>query len=358
MPIHTQNLLEDFSENVSWSRGPKEGLISNIRSPSTAEKNSLVFVPDEKHLREALQGPAQTLVVHPRLLEQIPKSDGRTVLVTKNVQLVMAKAAKKYFPQTLAHTPVDGEFIHPSAVVAHSAKVGAGVRIGPGAVISDGCEIGESAIIGANSVLEPNVKIGPRTYIHPLVFIGHSCELGADCEVHPQTTIGTEGFGYAQDEKVEHHRITHYGRVVIEDRVHIGAGVQIDRGTFEDSRIGAGTKIDNHCHFGHNIKIGKNTLITGGMITAGSATIGSYCVFGGRTTVAGHISIADKTQFAGLSGISKTVEQPGAYGGYPLQDLKSHMKTTASFKSLPLLRKQMNRVLKKLGLEKEGESEL
>ncbi|NJL72351.1 MAG: hypothetical protein HC888_12625 [Candidatus Competibacteraceae bacterium] len=130
-----------------------------------------------------------------------------------------------------------------------------------------------------------------------------------------------------------------------------------NRGTFEDSRIGEGTKIDNHCHFGHNIVIGKNTLVTGGMITAGSTTIGSNCVFGGRTTIKGHLSITDKCQFAGLSGITKNIMQPGEYGGLPLQRVQDELRTRASLPYVPELRKQVSRILKHLGLDSDGDGD-
>jgi UDP-3-O-[3-hydroxymyristoyl] glucosamine N-acyltransferase len=351
MAISTENLLRDFPELVNWNRGAKDVLISNINNPQLATAESLVFIADEKHLAPALSSGAKALVINTKLLSRLPESEKRTILVSGNPQVLMAKAAKKYFPQTAQRVPVDGHRIHPSAQISKTAELATDVIVGPGAVIGDGCVIGESSVIGANSVLEPKVKIGKRTHVHPLVFIAHHCEIGNDCEIKPHSTIGGEGFGYATDEKGEHSRITHYGRVILEDRVHIGSNVQMDRGTFADSRVGAGTKIDNHCHFGHNVVIGKGTIITGGMITAGSATIGSFCVIGGRTSMAGHISIPDKTQIAGHSGISKTVEKPGAYGGYPLQDLKSHLKTTATFAQLPKLRKQVSMILKKLGME-------
>lgn len=355
MAITVAELLNEFSSLISWSRGPKDALISNINSPLLADGESLVFIPDEAHLKLCGDSRTNVFVVQTNLISKMPTLEGKTLLMSPNPKLVMAMVGKKFFPVTLHQTPVDQHHIHPSAIISKSAKLGADIKIGPGAVIGDHVTLGSGSIIGANSVIEPRVSIGARTHIHPLVFIGHHTQIGEDCEIKSNSSIGGEGFGYAHDEKGEQYRVTHYGKVVIEDRVHIGSGVQVDRGTFADSRIGAGTKIDNHCHFGHNIEIGKNTVLTGGTLTAGSAKIGSYCVVGGRTTISGHISIADKTQIAGLSGVSKTISEPGAYGGYPLQKVKDHLKTTASMATLPALRKQVAKISKKLGLESEEE---
>ncbi len=200
-------------------------------------------------------------------------------------------------------------------------------------------------------MIEPDVKIGRRSHLHPLVFIGHSCILGEECEIHPNTTIGSEGFGYAADEKFNQYRITHYGKVILEDRVHIGANVSLDRGTFLDSRVGSGTKIDNHCHFGHNFVIGKNSLITAGMISAGSVTVGDYCVFGGRTTISGHLEIASKSHISGMSVVTKSIEEGGEYGGFPLQKLRDTLKTRAALRHLPEIQESVKKILKHLGLE-------
>lgn len=352
MSVHIGEIVENFPDLLRLERGPKETPISALKAPPEAKTEHLIFVTNRQHLKEARESQAGAWIVHKDLLADVP-AHVRVVISSPNVQLAMASVGRKHFPQTRHFVPVQGPKIHPSAQISTKASVASDCIVGPGAVIGDDCVIGAGAIIGANAVIEPGVKIGKRTHIHPLVFIGHGCEIGDDCEIKPNTTIGGEGFGYAQDAQFNSHRITHYGRVILEDRVHIGANVQIDRGTFLDSRIGAGAKIDNHCHFGHNIQIGKNTIITGGMITAGSTSIGSYCVFGGRTTISGHLSIADKTQVSGLSGISKSITKPGEYGGFPLQDLKGALKTRVAIRQLPKMIRQVRQIMQHLGLKTE-----
>ncbi len=356
MAIQVREIVENFTDLVRLERGPGQHSIGGLQDPTLARPEDLIFVSNREHLNSAVKSRAEAWLVQHSLLNQIPASV-KVVLSSTNVQLCMAQFAKRYFPLTRNHMIVEGPRVSKTAVISPSAKLGKDCIVGPGAVIGDKCTVGDSTIIGANTVIEPGVKIGSHCHIHPLVFVGHSCEIGNHCEIHPNTTIGSEGFGYAQDKQVNHHRITHYGRVILEDHVHIGAGVQIDRGTYLDSRIGSGTKIDNHCHFGHNIVIGRNTLITGGMITAGSATIGSYSVFGGRTSIAGHIELGDKLQIGALSGITKSLSEPGQYAGFPLQDLKSDMRTRAALKKLPLLVKQMRQVFSKLGLESTEKDE-
>jgi UDP-3-O-[3-hydroxymyristoyl] glucosamine N-acyltransferase len=299
--------------------------------------------------------PAPVWVVGAEMINDVPDTVP-VVVSSSRPQLAMALVGRRFFPPMRGRKIIAGPDIHPGATISDRARLGRGCIVGPGAVVGDDCEVGDDCVIGAGCVIEPGVKIGAGCHIHPLVYIAHSCEIGQRCEIHPHTTIGTEGYGYAQDAKFNHYRITHYGRVIIGDDVHIGAGVQIDRGTFEDSHIGSGTKIDNHCHFGHNIRIGKNTLITGGMITAGSVTIGDRCVFGGRSTVKGHISIASDCHFGGLSGVNNNIFKPGEYGGLPLQPIQSEMRTRASLKHLPELVRNVRRIMKHLGMSKQEAS--
>ncbi|MBX3021460.1 MAG: UDP-3-O-(3-hydroxymyristoyl)glucosamine N-acyltransferase [Bdellovibrionales bacterium] len=349
MAVQIREILENFPDLLSLNRGAPDHSVTDIQTGTTASSQSLIFVSNRQQLEAAQESQSTTWVVGKDLVTLVP-AKVTTLLVSPNPYLALAQVAKRLFPLTRHHQILSGAKIHDSARVSSSAQIGRECIIGPGAVIGDDCVLGDRCIVGANSVLEPGVKLGEGTHIHPLVFIGHSCELGKNCEVHPHTSIGTEGFGYAQDAKFNHYRITHFGRVILEDGVHIGAGVNIDRGTFEDSRIGAGTKIDNHCHFGHNIQIGRNTLITAGMITAGSVTIGNACVFGGRTTVGGHISIADQTQVGGHSVVQHTVEKAGQYAGFPLQPMKNELRLRVLLKDYPEVVKQVRRLSKHLGI--------
>lgn len=355
MGTQIRKIVENFPELVKLERGSGEQEVIDIRDPQKASQDSLIFVSNAALLKEAQASAAQTWVVQSKLIDQIPQTSA-VILSSPNPQLAMALIGKKFFPITKNRQIINGPKIHERAVIASTAKIGEDCLIGPGAVIGERVEIGDRTVIGANAVIEADVKVGADCYLHPLVFIAHSCEIGDRCEIHPCTTVGSEGFGYAQDQAFNHYRITHYGRVVLENDVHLGAGVNIDRGTFSDSRIGAGTKIDNMCHLAHNIQIGKNSLLTGGVMVAGSTTLGSYCVFGGRTTITGHIKVGDKVHVAGLAGITRDVTEPGEYGGFPLQPMKSEMRLRATLKEVPTLVKQVRQILKHLGLDKSSEA--
>jgi UDP-3-O-[3-hydroxymyristoyl] glucosamine N-acyltransferase len=294
---------------------------------------SVLVVGDADAGHEALEGAPQTLLQSP------------------SPELALALVAETFFPVTADRRAFGGDRIHPSAVIAESAHVEGDVIVGPNAVIGADARVGAGCIIGANTTIETGVEIGDHSHIHANVFIAHGTVIGKHCEIHPMTSLGTEGYGYAHDAQFNHYRHVHYGRLIIEDDVHVGSGVNIDRGHFMDSVIGQGTKIDNHIHLAHNIRVGKNCLITAGFIAAGTVVIGDNNVFGGRAGIVDHVNVGDNMQFAALAAIFKDIDQPGkAFGGHPLQPVNEYLKSYASIAHLPGIRKNVARIMRKLGM--------
>jgi UDP-3-O-[3-hydroxymyristoyl] glucosamine N-acyltransferase len=264
----------------------------------------------------------------------------------------MARLNTEFFLPHWGRTPFGEDFIHPSAIIHPSARLHESVVVHPNAVIGPDVTIEEQTVIGANTTLEGNTTIGKRCFIKSNVFIGHSVQMGDDCRIEPQSSVGTDGYGYGSDKNGQHFAKPHFGKVIFEDRVEIGCGVYVDRGTFDDTFIGEGTKIDNYCHIAHNTTIGKNCLILAGFITAGSSTFGDNCVFAGRVGVNGHVSVCDGVIMGPTSVITKDITRPGTYGGFPAVPYKDFIKNQASTASLYDMRKSVNKLLKKIDVEK------
>ena len=343
--------MKRFPEFFIDSVGDVDRVVETVTAPESGTPGAAVFLGTPKALRAGLASEASILVVGPKhkAAAEAERRD-RTILVAKSVDWAMAKVLHEFYRRTPYHgSTIIG--IHPKANVSRDAAIGEGCRIGPGAFIGARVRLGKNVYVGANAVIEDDAHIGDDTTIHPLVFIGTETEIGQKCEIHPSTVVAKEGFGYGHDEKGNHARIPHLGRVVIEDDVHIGACCTIDRATFGETRIARGAKLDNQIHIGHNSSIGRNSIVTAGFTLAGSTKIGANFLTGGKSVVTGHIEVGDNVQLAALSAVSKSITEPGQYGGNPLQPLQQFIKTKAAMTHLPEMRRQIQRILKHLGIE-------
>ena len=156
-----------------------------------------------------------------------------------------------------------------------------------------------------------------------------------------RSVIGSEGFGFAQDSSRRSHAIPQTGIVVIGDRVRIGANNCIDRATYAETRIGAGTKFDNLCHVAHNVSIGEDCLLTAMLCVAGSSKIGNRVITSGQTGIIDHVEICDDVVLVHRAGVVKNIDQPGVHASLPAQPLDEYLKNTAVTRTGPALRKRV-----------------
>jgi UDP-3-O-[3-hydroxymyristoyl] glucosamine N-acyltransferase len=352
MTVTVTDIIEHFPKLLSLIRGDAGRAFSRPCPPTAPEPGSILFLNQRRLIADAVGSSASAIVVADADadVEALTKAP-QTVLKSPSPELALALVARAFFPLTAEKHGFDGARVHPSAVISASASIAEDAVIGPNAVIGANTQIGAACVIGANTTVESEVAIGEGSHIHANVFIANGTLIGKHCEIQPSTSLGTEGFGYTHDEQFNHYRFVHYGRLIIEDDVHVGSCVTIDRGHFKDSVIGRGTKIDNHIHLGHNIQVGKNCLLVGDFMAAGSVTIGDNNVFGGRSTITDHVVVGDNMQFAGLAAVTKSINEPGkAFGGHPLQPVNEYLKSCASIPHLPAIRKNITRMMRKLGM--------
>ena len=342
-------ILESYPDLIDWHSGDRAAIAHTPCSSIEPVAGALCFCLDGKDLEGCLLEEVAILVVSPCLADEAEKlNTGRSaILISDDLQVAMAKLNTEYFLPHWGRVPFGDERIHPSASIHPSARLHPTVVVQPNAVIGPEVTVGDHSIIGANTTLEGNIQIGKRCTIKSNVFIGHSVKVGDECRIDPQTSIGTDGYGYGTDKDGVHFAKPHFGKVILEDRVEIGSGVNVDRGTFEDTVIGEGTKIDNHCHFAHNTVIGKHCLITAGFIVAGSSNFGDNCKFGGRVSANGHINVCDDVTMGPVSVISNNINEPGFYAGFPPVPFKDFIRNQASSVSLFEMRKSLNRLLRK-----------
>ena len=231
----------------------------------------------------------------------------------------------------------DGEQvgIHPSAVVAESAKVDLQAWIGPNVVIEAGVEIAAGARILGGCFIGRDSRIGTDTLLKANVTLYHGVSVGNNCLIHSGAVIGSDGFGFAHHQR-EWIKIAQLGGVVIGDDVEIGANTAIDRGALGDTIIHNGVKLDNLIQIAHNVEIGCHTAIAANVGISGSTRIGSYCIIGGGSSIAGHLNIVDGVHIAGVGMITKSIDEAGLYssGGIGMMPVREWRKSVVHFRHL------------------------
>ena len=231
--------------------------------------------------------------------------------------------------------------IHATAVVAPSAKVDPSAHVGPL------CVIGEGAVVAAGAVLEARCHVGPRAsvgvdcWLKPGVVVGDYCVLGARCRIQSGAVIGSDGFGY-EPVNGEIRRIPQIGNVVLEDDVEVGANSTLDRARFSQTVVGRGTKIDNLVQIAHNVRIGRQCLITAQVGIAGSTTLGDHCVLGGQSGVAGHLTLGDRVKLGAQTGLFEDVPADGFMNGTPAVPFGLERRLVVLSRRLPDLFKKVD----------------
>ena len=274
------------------------------------------------------------------------------ILHTPNPYLAFARAVEIFAPRTL-----------PPQGVHHLADVAASAFVAPDASIAAFVSVGDGAAIGARTVVHPHVtigtgaRIGDDCVVHARVSIRERVQIGHRVVIQDGAVIGSDGFGFAHSADGTHHKIPQVGDVVIEDDVEIGANATIDRPAVGETRIGAGTKIDNLVQIAHGVKIGRDVLLAAQVGIAGSTTIEDRVTLAGQVGVAGHLTIGKGTVATAQTGIPNSVDAGALISGYPAIDNRDWLKASAVFRRLPELKKLVGELQKRIDALEDAEAQ-
>jgi UDP-3-O-[3-hydroxymyristoyl] glucosamine N-acyltransferase len=201
--------------------------------------------------------------------------------------------------------------IHPTARIGRGVTLGARVRLDAFVVLENGVSVGDDSELGPNVICCVGTRIGRR------------------CLIKPGAVLGSPGFGFV-GESTSHVRIPHIGGCIIEDEVEIGSNCTVDRGSISDTVIGAGTKLDNLVHVGHNARLGARCLVMGGSVIAGSAEIGDEVIIAGHSAVGGHFRVGDRARIGAMSGVISAVPDGGVVSGFPARPHRQFLRAQAA----------------------------
>lgn len=270
--------------------------------------------------------------------------DNRPVIRVENPRAAFAALLELF-----RHRAEVERVVSDKAYIAPSAKIGKDVAVMPFAYIDEGAEIGDGTVIYPHVYVGRNVKIGAGCLFYPSSTIREGCVLGNKVVLQSGAVIGGDGFGYITDKKTgKHSFVLQAGNVVLEDEVEIGSNSCIDRATAGSTVVGAGTKIDNLVHLGHNDVLGKNCLVVAHVGISGSVTAGDNCVFAGQVGTVGHITIGNNCQFAGRTGITHNIPDNSVCAGFPAQPYKEWLKQEANLRKVGDLLKKVKELEKAL----------
>ncbi len=308
--------------------GSSDFVVSGLASLASAEATDISFVTSAKYLKLASQSSAGVLICPPGLLQP---TERLSLLVHPQPYLAYALLTRLF-----AQPQPSPASVSELACISPDAEIGESVHIGPYTVVEAGAKIGGGTVIGPGCFIGRGSELGTNCQLFPNVTIYHEVLIGNDCRINSGTVIGSDGFGFAPSDNgwVKIHQL---GRVLIGDRVDIGANVSIARGALDDTIIGSGVIIDDLVLIAHNVEIGDHTALAGQIGIAGSTVIGKNCTMGGQAAITGHVVIEDNVHLNGNSMVTRSLKSGAYASGMPAMPLKDWRRNTVRLRQIEKL---------------------
>jgi UDP-3-O-[3-hydroxymyristoyl] glucosamine N-acyltransferase len=309
-----------------------------------AGAGQLSFLEPGHALAAALGGSGAAALLIPArgeeaaALQQLATERDIAWVALADPRLGFAEALELLYPR-----PARSPGLHASAVLDPSARLGSGVSIAAHVVIGADSVVGDGCVLHPGVVLYHDVELGEDCEIHAGAVLHPGSRLGRGCVVHANAVIASEGFGFVPTAS-GWRKMPQTGRVVLEDGVEVGCGSMVDRPAVGETRIGAGTKIDNLVHVGHGVVTGRGCALAAQVGIAGGAVLGDGVILAGQVGVANRARIGDRAIASSKSGIHGEVAAGEVVSGYPAIPNRLWLRCSAAFSKLP----EMARALRQL----------
>lgn len=317
--------------------GAPEIEIDGIAGIERAEPGHITFLANRRYFPLLKTTRASAVLIEDGIaLDRGPGLAPIAALRSANPYLAFAHAIELFY-QPPRYSPG----IHPTAIVAKSARLGDGAHIGPYCFIDEDAEIGPNAILHSFVTIYRGAQIGDNFFAHAHAVVREFCRVGHRVILQNGAVIGGDGLGFAKQKDGSWYKMQQSGPAVLEDDVEVQANSCVDRATVGETRIGRGTKLDDLVLVGHASQVGRNTMLCGQVGLAGSTRVGSDCILAGQVGTAGHLSVGDGAVITAQSGIPNDVPPHSLYSGYPAVDNRQWLKTMAALNRLPDLQKRV-----------------
>jgi UDP-3-O-[3-hydroxymyristoyl] glucosamine N-acyltransferase len=324
--------LDEIAEKLLCEIEGDPGIeICGVATLEQASPSDLSFLTNPKYASEAKKTKAAAIIAG----FDCPPLNA-AILKNENPYLVFAKAIELFYSPA-----PERPFIHPTAWIADSARIGRGVSVGAYTFIGEEAKIGDFVEIKAHCAIYPDVVIGAYTKIHSGTSIREHVKIGERCVIQNNAVIGSDGFGYAKQNDGTWYKILQAGSVVIGDGVEIGACSTLDRAALGETRVESGAKIDNLVQIGHGSSIGENSLLCAQVGLAGSTIVGNSVILAGQVGVSGHLTIGDRAVATAQAGIGHSIDPDSTVSGSPSMDNKTWLRATVLYSRLPAMHKTL-----------------
>lgn len=335
-----QLTLQEIAQLVQGQVIGDETLLISALSPlECVTPNALIFADGQDNLKKAAASSAAAVLV----AEHVTELDKPFIRVAEPFAAFLM-LLQHFYPERQAKLG-----IHPTAVIAEDATIGADVSIGPYVVIESGSTIGDGCVLKSHVHIGHHVNVGAHSILHPHVTVYDNGQIGERVTIHASSVVGSDGFGYLFKDG-EHVKIPHVGRVVIGNDVEIGANTVIDRATIGDTSIGDGTKIDNLVQVAHSVQLGQHNILCAFTGIAGSSRSGNHVIFAANVGVSDHVTIEDGVVLGARTGVPprKHLKQGEVYLGNPARLKDKAIELELSSTRIPMMRKNLLALTKRV----------
>ena len=316
--------------------GDGETDIHGVCGIEQAEPGQITFLANRRYFPLLKTTRASAVLLEDGITLERDSAAPLAALRTPNPYFAFAKAIEAFY-----QAPQYPPGIHPTAVIAKSARIGANAHIGPYCFVDEEAAIGSNATLHSFVTIYRGAKIGDDFLAHAHSVVREFCRIGNRVILQNGVIIGGDGLGFAKQKDGSWYKMTQSGPAVLEDDVEVQSTDCIDRATVGETRIGKGTKIDDLVLVGHASQVGSTAMLCGQVGLAGSTKIGNNCILAGQVGTAGHLSVGDGTVITAKSGIPNDVPARSLFSGYPAVDNRQWLKTVAALNRLPELQKRV-----------------
>lgn len=317
--------------------GPPDLEISGVAGIEHAGPGQVTFMANRKYFPLLKTTRAAAVLLEEGVaVDRDTAQPPLAALRSANPYLAFAHAIELFY-----HPPKYAPGIHPTAIIAKTARIGENAHIGPYCCIDEGAEIGRNAVLHSFVTIYRGAKIGDDFLAHAHAVVREHCIIGNRVILQNGAIIGGDGFGFARQQDNTWHKMMQSGPAVLEDDVEVQANSCVDRATVGETRIRRGAKLDDLVLVGHASEVGADTLLCGQVGLAGSTKIGNNCILAGQVGTAGHLTVGDGTVITAQSGVPNDVPAHALYSGYPAVENRQWLKMMAALQQLPELQKRV-----------------